>query len=620
MTNSPSIAIPWAVLVLASVLFSANIWGYALWAPDEPRYAQVAREMLQTGDWLSPHVNAQPYREKPPLLFWSIAAVSAPFGDVSEWTARVPSILAAFWVLFLTYRLATQLYDPRVAFWAVLMLMTAYRFIWQARAAQIDMLLTACMTTCLYALWQWHGSRRGAWLVVYYVAMTAGLYAKGPPALVFPLLAALVFYWKTRADRRALHLLWGTVATLVLVGMWLVPARMAVAEPEAMGANGAVAENLFRQTIGRVFLGVSKAQPPWYYLTTLPVDWMPWTLFAPWILPWVWRNRREDDRMRWLLVWIVPAFILFSIFIGKRALYLLPIFPPMAIIFARGLLGFIESDRVNAQRVIGCAWALCLLVLSAAPWVAQKAFGIDWTVGSGVFTVTCVGGALVMLSGVVRAPCRHLHGRMAGSAIAAFLVATFVVLPVVDTFKSAKVICAPVRTLAEAGTEMDVYSLAFTREEYVFYAKHPHTPVLTDTLKVEPPAGLGMTEALKLQAKVRRALGKTTLDMELADYNDLDMELLHDIHAATMVARAETGAPSELTEAIAVALKDVLADFAERFESPRPAFAFVRAEDWLWQAAEFPPLAEFRVVDQANVGSRNVLLIANTAGAAAVLP
>ena len=107
-----------ALVAFAAFLFALDTSQHDLWPPDEPRYAQVAREMLESGDWLVLRVNGEPYLEKPPLLFWAIAAVSVPFGDITETTARIPSILAGLGTVVLTYLIATRLFGRRTAWWA----------------------------------------------------------------------------------------------------------------------------------------------------------------------------------------------------------------------------------------------------------------------------------------------------------------------------------------------------------------------------------------------------------------------------------------------------------------------------------------------------------------------
>ncbi|HEO70026.1 MAG TPA: glycosyltransferase family 39 protein, partial [Candidatus Hydrogenedentes bacterium] len=247
------------LLSVAALLLVTNIDGYDLWPPDEPRFAEVAREMIQSGDFLVPRVNGEPYLEKPPLLFWAIAAASAPFGEVTSVSARLPSIIAALIALLCTYRLASRLMGARVGLWSAIVLMTNVRFAWQGRMGQIDMLLTACLSAAFLAFWRWHETPRRRWLFTFYAAIAMAVYAKGPVGILLPLMLAIAFYWHKRDRRRRLHLFWGMLGIAVAIGAWLIPARMAAATDLGATAGSLVAGNLFRQTVGRFFLGVSHA-------------------------------------------------------------------------------------------------------------------------------------------------------------------------------------------------------------------------------------------------------------------------------------------------------------------------------------------------------------------------
>ena len=113
------------MLLAAAVLF-VNIGGWELWTPDEPRYAQIAREMLNTGNYLVPSLGAEPYSNKPPLFFWLIALSSRYYGGVNAAAARIPSAVAALGVLLLTYLLGRKLYGPLTGFFAGLILFTGF--------------------------------------------------------------------------------------------------------------------------------------------------------------------------------------------------------------------------------------------------------------------------------------------------------------------------------------------------------------------------------------------------------------------------------------------------------------------------------------------------------------
>ena len=138
------------LLFVSAIILFINIGGWDLWNPDEPRYAQVAREMMQTGSYLVPHINSEIYPDKPPLFFWLIALASRSFGDVTSASARIPSAIACLGVILLTYLLGRTLYNQTVGFLAGLILLTTAQFTWLALRANIDMTLTLWTTLALF--------------------------------------------------------------------------------------------------------------------------------------------------------------------------------------------------------------------------------------------------------------------------------------------------------------------------------------------------------------------------------------------------------------------------------------------------------------------------------------
>lgn len=192
-----------ALFVALAALIAVPLFTKDLWTPDEPRYAEVAREMMVSGNYLVPHLNGNHYDEKPPLQFWLIALASLPAGEVTGLTARIPTAVSAMIVLWLTFLLARRMYNEQTAFWSVLVLITTYQFWWLSHVGQLDMMLTACTMLALYALWRWHESSDGRWFFLFYAGTALGLLVKGPPALVITGLGTLAFRWR---DGRGKHL------------------------------------------------------------------------------------------------------------------------------------------------------------------------------------------------------------------------------------------------------------------------------------------------------------------------------------------------------------------------------------------------------------------------------
>ena len=614
---------------LAALMFFINLGSYDLWPPDEPRYAQVAREMRDSGDYLTPRVNGQPYREKPPLLFWLMAAASVPFGDVSEWPARIPSATAGVLTVLLTWLLALRLFDKRTAFWSALVFMTIQRTWWQAHFGQIDMLLCACLTLALYAFWRWHDERRHGWLALFYAACIAAIYAKGPGVLVFPALLVGTFYWpqvwemfRTRTLRNdqglgKTHLITGMAVVCLLFALWVVPARLAARGELGSGVSEAMASGLFRQTLGRFFLGVSHANPPWYYFETLPVDLLPWTLFLPWTLLWAWRQRQSGAAMRLLFCWTLPPFVFFSIAIGKRAIYLFPCFPALAILIAASVLALAEADAPHWRRRTAYVWAALLALLAVAPFaLLATPYRALWTPWLLPISALAAAAAIHTLLDARGNEGRRLHTRMAGWFIALALLIPTIVFPIVNQHKSARYFCAPVRALADAGEEFQLYTIGFAREEYIYYSRHFFEHRCTEILDVAGLRDLPLLHNARIQKELRHAIAKSVAEVPIAD-----LAHVTEAEAAALREAAKHGAQKrDLDPGLAgnfeAALAQTAAGLFEEFEAGGPAFLIVQEEDWRWVLPLYPSVRETQVVYARSVGSRNVLLLANGKGAA----
>ncbi len=602
------------LLVLAGVLFSINLGGYDVWPADEPRFAEVAREMLLTGDWLAPHVNGQPYTEKPPLLFWGIALASLPGGGVTPLTARVPSVLSALLVVALTFLMARRMFGGRAAFWSALVLMTGLRFWWQARTGQIDMVLTACMTVVLYHLWRWDEDRRAWRLPVIYLAVAAGLLAKGPPALVFPLLWMLVFYWGNRAARKQLHWIMGTLAALAIACLWLVPARMSIAGVPTDAVSEGVGGSLFRNIIGRLFLGVSHFEMPWYYLVNLPADLFPWSLFLPWSAWWLWKNRGAS-KMHWFLwCWTVPAFLFFSASLGKRQIYLLPVYPALAVITAVSVLELADSARTLWRRRTGYAWAAVLALLGAAPLAAWfTPYRAALTLPVAAFSLLLLLLAGYALGRALKTDGKQLHAVVAAQTVLTFLLVPLVVFPAVNPYSSAREFCAPLALLSDQGRDYKLYSLGVSREEYVFYARKFHQPLFTGLVGAGKIPADKIMDAARLQKKARTVIAKAVDDVPVADLGRLT-PAEHETLLKTIAAAVEkTGKSAPALREFEDELRGELDAFAAKISTPEPAFLFVMENDWRWMLPLQANPPEYTVIRHDAVGRRGLMLLANPA-------
>ncbi len=366
----------WWLVLAAVIVCTFSLGCRDLWAPDEPKYALVAREMMETGEFLVPHVNGAFYPDKPPLLFWLIALSSLITGGVGQAAATLPSLLAMIATLLGTARITRLVGRGFTAapLLAVGILAASYRLISQATVGQIDMLLCALTTWAfvflIEALWAQDEEGSRAKLCVAFAFIGLGILAKGPVALICPLGGFLVggrLAGRRNLWRKLLHPLpW--LAMFGIVAAWIVPAGV---HALSTGQGEWLQNILFRQTVVRYAASWHHFKP-FYYLFTVPwYDFLPGAILLPPALlrllrPGAGRGRPEG----WTLLAGSCLFILifFSIPSGKRAVYLMPMYPLLAAWLGLDLAERLHEGgmRLRPLRVGAAGIGIGLLVVGAA--------------------------------------------------------------------------------------------------------------------------------------------------------------------------------------------------------------------------------------------------------------
>jgi 4-amino-4-deoxy-L-arabinose transferase-like glycosyltransferase len=434
-----------ALLALACALvFLPGLGRRDLWNPDEPRYAEVAREMVASGEYLVPHFNGRLYTQKPPLMFWAMAASGAVLRGLDETAARLPSALAAIGGTLLVYALGRRLFvaDGRRAAWiAATVFATCSKVLWQARFGQIDMLLTFLVLAGVYWWVRGHLEHRPSFSYLFFAFAGLATIAKGPVGLLPPLLSILAFLALTR-DRegfRELRLGRGLVLWTAVVALWLGPALLA-------GGDVYMRDILLRQNVTRYVNPWGHYQPPWYFLKVLPVDFLPWSLFLPAaILAGRALDRERRRRLLFLGCWVIVTVLFFSVSPGKRTVYILTCYPALALLVGGGLAtwsGAAEersaaaSETKAAKRSVGwLAWpagilaALLWVVAIAAPFAERfaevPAFGAPYlralAIGVGVLAAAATASFAFALRGRVTAMVGALALGLATTTLALFV-------------------------------------------------------------------------------------------------------------------------------------------------------------------------------------------------------
>ncbi|MBV8773854.1 MAG: glycosyltransferase family 39 protein [Deltaproteobacteria bacterium] len=330
------------VAMLALVLFFFHLGTYGLWEPDEARYAEIAREMLASHNFIIPHLNYVPYLEKPPLLYWLTAGSMKLFG-VNEFAARFVNGAAALIGVLATYFFALRTFDYRRAFVSGSVLATSALYALMAQVLTTDLLLTAATSIAIFAFFL-QSKDGGHWWLVCYFALSAAVLTKGPVGAALPLITAAAFLWfegEWRGAIQRFHVVEGLAIAAVITLPWFI--AVTIQEPSFFKFYF-VGEHLRR------FFepGYSHGEPIYYYIPVIAGGFLPWSLGLL-VVPW--RRLEPNSARRFCLIAVATVFLLFSLASSKLVPYILPAFPFLALLAADGLMTFAEVDSHSNNTV-----------------------------------------------------------------------------------------------------------------------------------------------------------------------------------------------------------------------------------------------------------------------------
>ena len=384
--------LPLVILLLAQVIFTLDT--RALWFSDEVRYADAYRNMVESGNWLILHLNGEIYPDKPPLFFWFLYGLDkagafllplvSPFVPWKITITQNVIFFAGVAVSGLLCLLAAHCLavfvarvDRRTAFASGIILTSGFFFSGLLHYLRMDLLFAAMITfshVFLYHAWM----RRNAFGLMTFGFLCAGaaVLIKGPLGLAFPLLTAIFFLlWEGRIARLfRLDTIWGIICGLAIPGTWLALAWM--------NAGDVFLNNiLYKQILERALDTWHHAAPWYHYLATLPLIFLPWTLVL-FFLPWgrifskpvrdAVKASRTPNASGTAYLWcaIVPAVVMLSLVSIKLPIYALPLFPPLAILCAKGVLRMRPMACAMLQYTLALIMTilgLALILLPAAP-------------------------------------------------------------------------------------------------------------------------------------------------------------------------------------------------------------------------------------------------------------
>jgi 4-amino-4-deoxy-L-arabinose transferase-like glycosyltransferase len=456
-----------------------NLGQWDLWNPDEPRYAEVSREMVNGGDWILMHRNGALYTDKPPLFFWAVAFSTFLWGGFTSFAVRFPAALFGTLTVVLTFFIGKRLYSSRTGFLSGFILASTGQFAFLSTRGNIDTTLTFFTTGAILCFLQWYQQNKegettlrkmkGLAFYGYYIGMALATLAKGPIGFILPLSATLIFLLVQKDWKRlkAMNFLPGILLSLAIVSAWYLPAIL-------KGGKEYFDATLLHHSLDRFAKGSAHIRPIYYYFWNFPIDYSPWIIFLPAAMVYGFSSAMTAKKKEFLflIVWFIVIFVFFSLSKGKRGLYLLPLFPAVSI-----MVGKLWEDLISfSMKHFRQEWiTLPLYVLSgtvflaamAMPWVISDIlpsyiwyclpiafFSAGAAVGLMVFTRLKYYGAIFLL----------LIGIMAGG----FFYALRVIFPLINPHKSARFICQEITSRIQPGEKLAIYG-DFEPGPYNFY-------------------------------------------------------------------------------------------------------------------------------------------------------
>jgi len=509
--------------LLLVLCFCIAFLGYALGrfvplSDHEGLVAVTAEGAYRDGHWIVPYFNGQIRLQKTPLMYWTVAGLACAFGQINEFVIRMPSVISATAVALMLTFLAARMFNRVTGIVTGLATGGCAGILWQSHRGTADMLMTAFVTATMVCLWLGlealrEGRHHRRWFILGYVAFAFGMLAKGPvPAPVVGLPIAIYLGWSAWVTHRTssrrtenhtsvlqtlgrMQLHWAVLITVLIVGGWVAAVMLRVDN----------AMDRWREEYVARFFGQFGTNRPWnYYIPQIFLLVLPWSVFLPIALVLPFRkeavNRRRE--LVYLLLWLVPNFIFFSISEGKRAHYILPILPPAIMLSVAGMMYCLE--RWGTFRKVMLASLLAVVVTAgAAVWgylLVQKDF-------PQVMTAFYILVGIVLSMEVLAAIVYLRWGTLSmGTLIAlgaglCFAVAWPMYPEVADPNRDP--ISAARRITAKVGPDAEIYFIGRANAELVFYygRNMPQIPDNQEITRSYLGAGKSTQAALELEQK-----------------------------------------------------------------------------------------------------------------------
>ena len=537
------------LLLIGWLAFFWNLGSTGLVDETEPLFAEAARQMTVTGDWITPFFNGETRFDKPILIYWLMAIAYKILG-VNSWAVRLPSALSAFALMGLCFytlwsfgisspdqfqsELGSNTHQTR-KYWlcaglgSAIMALNAVTIVW-ARTGTAELLLSGCMDGALLSFFIGYTQPlkprlQARWYLVFYVLIALAILTKGPVGIVLPGLivgAFLLYLGKAREVLQEMRLLWGSLLILALVLPWYVL---------VIWRNGWAFINSFfgYHNLERFTSVVNHHSAPWYfYFLVVLLGFAPWSIYLPVAITrlkfWrrsYWRSSNRSTQLGlFALFWFIGVFVFFTIAVTKLPHYVLPLMPAAAILVAlmwsdlnTRRVGGVGGDRINyfsptsPTPLFWSGWVnvVFLLVLAGALFWSPHFIGPDPAIvnprllieQSGLPVLGCAIWSITALGIAVLLWYRQWRGVVMMNSLGFLAFLIFVFMPAGLLIDQARQL--PLRELSAIITKVEqpgepLIMIGFKKPSVVFYTQRQVKYILLTTTALVEMKKMSVTQ------------------------------------------------------------------------------------------------------------------------------
>jgi 4-amino-4-deoxy-L-arabinose transferase-like glycosyltransferase len=468
------------LVAFCGFLFFYGLGSFGLLGADEPRYAQVAREMFERHDWITPTLQGKAWLEKPVLYYWQAVVSYAGFG-ITDRAARLPAAIDAALMIAAIYFFLRR-FCPGSEEDGALITAGSAATIGFARAASTDMPLAATFTIALLGWYAWHESGQRIYLAAFYIFLALGTLAKGPVAPALAAVIILIFAAAKRDRRAAFRTLWipGILLFLAVALPWYVAVQLR--NPDFFRVF--ILEHNFARFTQDVY---HHRQPFWFYLPVLLLGLMPWTLWV--ILAIVERVRliwcegknafatAEDFWQLFLLIWLLAPVVFFSASQSKLPGYILPAIPAGALLVSEYLAARRTEEARISFPLAAAHGALCGLLLFGALTAASIQLNHRLVPGTGTYVTAAIAVVFALGTAATLLPRNGLRWLRSATMLAVVLGVGAILrlaAPVIDAAQSTRPVAQSIQAFSHEPVPVAIYHINRVQEYGLeFYLNRP---------------------------------------------------------------------------------------------------------------------------------------------------